>query len=52
MNAEIEKIRAFQDKLPKLQSSFGTLDNQLQKFKNTGKIDELIELATLNPGRF
>ena len=52
LNTEIEKIRAFQDKLPKLQSSFGTLDNQLQKFKNTGKIDELIELATLNPGRF
>lgn len=52
LNTEIEKIRAFQDKLPKLQSSFGTIDNQLQKFKNTGKIDELIELATLNPGRF
>ena len=52
LNTEIEKIRAFQDKLPKLQSSFRTIDNQLQKFKNTGKIDELIELATLNPGRF
>ena len=52
LNTEIEKIRAFQDKLPKLQSSFGTIDNQLQKFKNTGKIDEFIELATLNPGRF
>lgn len=52
INSESEKIRSFQDKLPKFQASVSTIDHQLQKLKNTGKIDELISLATLDPGRF
>lgn len=35
LNTEIEKVRSFQDKLPKLQGSVGILDHQLQKRKNT-----------------
>lgn len=35
LNTEIEKVRSFQDKLPKLQGSVGILDRQLQKRKNT-----------------
>ncbi|MBB1557094.1 MAG: YhgE/Pip domain-containing protein, partial [candidate division SR1 bacterium] len=52
LNTEIEKIRSFQDKLPKLQSSVHVIDNQLQKLKKSGKVEELIQLATLNPRRF
>ena len=35
LNTEIEKIRSFQDKLPKLQSSVHVIDNQLQKLKKS-----------------
>ena len=52
LNTEIEKIRSFQDKLPKLQSSVHVIDNQLQKLKKSWKVEELIQLATLNPRRF
>lgn len=52
LNTEIEKVRSFQDKLPKLQGSVGILDHQLQKRKNTWKIDEVIDIATLDPSRF
>lgn len=52
LNTEIEKVRSFQEKLPKLQGSVGTIDRQLQKRKNNGKIDEIIDIATLDPGRF
>ena len=52
LNTEIEKIRSFQDKLPKLQSSVYVIDNQLQKLKKSWKVEELIQLATLNPRRF
>ena len=52
LNTEIEKIRSFQDKLPKLQSSVHIIDNQLQKLKKSWKVEELIQLATLNPRRF
>ena len=52
LNTEIEKIRSFQDKLPKLQSSVHVIDNQLQKLKKSSKVEELIQLATLNPRRF
>lgn len=52
LNTEIEKVRSFQEKLPKLQGSVSTLDRQLQKLKSSGKIDDLIEVATLDPGRF
>ena len=52
LNIEIEKIRSFQDKLPKLQSSVHVIDNQLQKLKKSWKVEELIQLATLNPTRF
>ena len=52
INSETEKIRSFQDKLPNLQASISTIDHQLQKLKNTWKIDDLISLATLDPGRF
>lgn len=52
LNTEIEKVRSFQEKLPKLQGSVSTLDRQLQKWKSSGKIDDLIEVATLDPGRF
>ncbi len=52
LNTEIEKVRSFQEKLPKLQGSISTLDRQLQKLKSSGKIDDLIEVATLDPGRF
>lgn len=52
LNTEIEKIRSFQDKLPKLQSSVHVIDNQLQKLKKSWKVEELIQLATLNPTRF
>lgn len=52
LNTEIEKVRSFQEKLSKLQGSVSTLDRQLQKLKSSGKIDDLIEVATLDPGRF
>lgn len=52
INSEIEKVRSFQDKLPEFQGSVSSVDRQLQKRKNNGKLDDLIEVATLDPGRF
>lgn len=51
LNTEIDKIKSFQEKLPTLQASVHSIDSKLQTLKN-GKIDEVIQLAGLNPQRF
>lgn len=52
ISTEADKIIEFQKKLPKLQGSITNIDTYLQKLKKTGKIDDFIQIATLNPERF
>ena len=52
INTETEKVRSFQEKLPKLQKDVKTIDQHLQKLKASWKLENFIEVATLDPNRF
>lgn len=52
INTEIERLKDFQQKLPKLQASVRKVDHKFQKLKADWVIEDFIEVATLNPLRF